>query len=176
MKNIIIILASIFLSINAYSQSQHTSKLQSNLKILKVDDSNYKYYGFNAKNNILNLYNLDNSLWKSITLNIPEDAFLDEILDVSTGKLNQNPDVEVVYTIYSETYSDDFEYVESEVYENYDLVIMNESGKELLSVNGGRSFQLIDDLHTGKTILVDVYNKSNFCTKRELLAYSDFSF
>ncbi|RLD49602.1 MAG: hypothetical protein DRI94_10830, partial [Bacteroidetes bacterium] len=126
------------------------------------DENNFKSYSFNSKNNTLSLFNLDNTLWKTVALNIPDDTFLDEILDISSDKINQNPDIEIVYTTYMETYSNVFDDVETIVYENYTLFIVNELGEEILKVDGGRTFNLIKDNKSGKVFLIDVYPDEEF--------------
>jgi len=176
MKNIIIIIATVLISVNSYSQIKLTNKLRSNLKIVKLNDSNFKYYNFISKTNTIQLFNLDKTLWKTVSVNIPKDVFLDEILHISSDKLNQNPDIEIVFTTFNESYSDVFEDSESITYDNYNLIIVNEAGKELFKVKGGKTFKIITDEIKGKTILVDVYDNSEFLPERKTYAYSGFSF
>ena len=162
MKNIIIITAAVLISINTYSQIKLTSKLQSNFKIVKINENTTKYYTVNFKNNTVNFFNLDETLWKTVKLVISEDVFLDKILHISTDKINKDGQVEIVYTTYKETYSDVFDNVESIVYENYNLVIINEEGDELLNVKGGISFNILNNSDASDIILINTVINDEF--------------
>ena len=165
MKNIILIIAAALISFTSYSQINLNNTLKSGVNITEISDGNYKYYTVDEKQNIVKFYNLDNTDWKTVKLNVPDDAWLDEVLHISTNKIDENEQIEIVYTTYYETYSDVFEDVESIVYENNNLIIINEEGEELLSIKGGNSFSIINDKKEGTKILIDIYNNNELFTE-----------
>ncbi|MCF6364822.1 MAG: hypothetical protein L3J35_01325 [Bacteroidales bacterium] len=174
MKNIIIIAAAVLISVTSYAQIKLSSKLNSNTKVVKIDENNYKSYNFNSKDNTVQIFNLDNTLWKTVTLNIPEDAFFDEILHISNSIINKDEQVEIVYTTYKETYSDVFDEVESIAYENYNLIIINEKGEELLNVKGGISFNILNKSDASDIIIINTLIKNEFDNIKKTLVYSIF--
>ena len=172
MKNIILIIAAVIISTTSYSQINLTNTLSAGKNITEISDGNYKYYTVNEKSKLLTIYNLDNSVFKTVKLTIPEDAFLDEILNISSNKINKNSDIEIAYSVYYETYLDVFEDVESIVYEHTDLIIIDENGKELLKVKEGKSIKFTEDLKTGNLTLISAYNIGNFYQSYKTYVYS----
>jgi len=162
MKKLAIIIVIAFISITGISQINYQGVVKSKSNLIKVNENSYKYYTVNKKDNTLQLFNLDNSLWKSIELSIPEEEWFDEILYISTTEFNPDSNVEIVFTTYMETYSNFFGDVETIVYDNYTLFIVNELGEEILKVDGGRTFDLIKDNESGKVFLIDVYTDEEF--------------
>lgn len=173
MKNIILIIAAVLISTISYSQINLENTFVAGQNLTEISDGDYKYFTVDEKDKLVTVYNLDNTVFKTVKLVIPEDAFLDEILNVLSSNINENSSIEIAYTIYYETSDDDFDYIESTVYEHTDLIIVDESGAELLKVKEGKSIKFLDNSESGNLILISAYNTDNFYQTYKTYVYSN---
>ena len=172
MKNIILIIAAVLISTISYSQANLQNTLTAGTNITEISDGNYKYYSVNEKDNSVSIYNPDNTLYKTVKLAVPQDAWLDEVLNVSANKINSNSDIEIVYTVYFKTYSDIFEDVETLVYEHTNLIVINEKGEKLLNVKEGKSFKTFNDAKQGNMFTINAYNVDEFYSSYKTFVYA----
>jgi len=170
MKNIILIIAAVLISTISYSQINLENTFVAGQNLTEISDGDYKYFTVNEKKQLVTVYNLDNTIFKTVKLAIPEDAFLDEILNVSSSKINENSNVEVAYTVYYETSDDEFDYIENTVYEHTDLIIIDESGAELLKVKEGKSIKFSGNSES--LMLISAYNNDNLYQTYKTYVYS----
>ena len=84
MKTIMLLFSlTLLISFQTYSQLEFEGIIKSKYKTVQLEDGELKYYHFNSKSKELKIYNLDNSIWKSINIPLEEDHFFDEILMIS---------------------------------------------------------------------------------------------
>lgn len=87
-----------------------------------------KFYIMDVGANQCRIYNLDNSLWKTIPLHIPANHYLYDIKNVSEGLFTSDNSLSLAYIYYN--------YNEAGQYYTYTTRIIRENGTELLSVPG----------------------------------------
>lgn len=100
----------------------------------KINATDYKLFLMDDVQNQCRIYNLDNSLYKTISLAIPTGMYLYDVRFVSQDLFDLNDKIELLYIYY--------EYVETNAttqtgYYNYFTKIVDEDGKVLLSQDGG---------------------------------------
>lgn len=89
MKTTLFLLSlTLMISFQTYSQLEFEGVIKSKYKTIQMEDGELKYYRFDTKNRELEIYNLDNSIWKSIQLPIEKGHFFDEILMMSQNAIN----------------------------------------------------------------------------------------
>jgi len=135
MKKIVILL--ILAAFNAHLSAQVTYLHSFNASATSVhlDIAGYKYYLMDEINNECRLYNTDFSLWKTISLNIPQGSYLYDIRYVSDNLFDNDPEVELVYITY--------EYDTTYFYYTYYLKLINENGSVMLDVPGGYFSEIV---------------------------------
>ena len=152
MKRILLLSFMMVLMMTSRSQImlEHTYPASASLTELSL--SGYKYYMMDATNNQCKLYNIDHSLWKTISLSVPSDMYLYDIKFVSETLFNTDSKVELAYIYYS--------YDTTYYYYTYYTKIINENGFEILSIPGAGYLDLKSTLVNGTKLLAYVYNYS----------------
>lgn len=103
---------------------EHTYPPNTECGLTKLAISGYKYYVVDSVDiNVLKLYNLDHTLWKSINLIIPSNYELHYIYNVSETLFNSDNLVEVAY-----------HYNKISGIETYGAAVTSEDGTALLTV------------------------------------------
>lgn len=162
----------LLISFQSYSQLEFEGVIKSNFKTIQLDDGEIKYYNFNNKSQEIKLYNLDNSLWKTIQLSLDKNHFFEEILMVSQKTINPDVNFEIVYTCLKYGIASIEENPES--YENkieFTLNIINESGQKILSVPNSQSFNLASSNGKNKLLIYKNIGRS-FLDDNETLVYA----
>ena len=120
--------------------------------ITKLENDGYKYYVIDGTNNSCLLYNTDNTLWKEISIAVPDNNFIAEISFVSQHLFNDNDDIEllVIFARYDSTGPFNH-YV-------YTTQVVDEAGNNLVTVDGG-GFAFIKKSDEDKAkLFVYIYN------------------
>jgi hypothetical protein len=99
---------------------------------LELEISGPKYFVFARSTHFAEFHNEDHSLWKVVSLPIPDDATYRSVDVVSETKIAVDPKLEVGYTYYV---------IPGSVYQN-DGLIVNEDGDVLLTLPGAVSLTL----------------------------------
>ena len=147
----------VFLSIAAvtYSQVEYEGTVNSIVKTTQFNDGVTRYYKLDSKQSQLVVYNLDNTIWKSIGLIVPENESVGKILLVSDRVFNNNNKLEIAYTTtWYELNSDNFEVAAAEIAQtHYTLFIIDEASSKILEVKGGYDFSVVEN-NGNKKLLV----------------------
>ncbi|MBL4561359.1 MAG: hypothetical protein JKX79_10290 [Labilibaculum sp.] len=170
--NILITILLLFMSTIGFTQIEYEGKIDSKYKSIKMDNGSIKYVKYDKKNQTIFIYNIDNSLWKSVKLPLPENHFLDEIKLISQITFNKDEKVELVYSC--------VEYLAPENYEdpsqsfvniNFTLNVITETGESLLKVDSSNEMEII---HTkGQTkMLIYKHVGESFNNNDETLIYN----
>lgn len=173
MKTHIIVLGlTLFLSGYLHAQLKYEGAIDSRYKTIQLDDGTFKYVKYNQKEQKVLIYNLDNSLWRTIKLPLPKFHLLDEIKHISQHTFNKDDKVELVYSCVVYNISDNVETSETEDFKvNFTLNIINESGEEILKVNDSNEMEIIES-HGQKKLLIYKHVGKHFFEKDETLIYS----
>jgi len=145
-KVVILIPIFIFFSTLLYSQIEYEGTLNSMVKTIQLNDGVIRYYTVDSKKNVLTIFNLDKSVWKSIGLTVPKGEIIDEIKLISQDVFNDNPQVEIAYTtVWYDLNDDRYEAGDGEIAPpNYNFFLIDETGNKLLEVDGGNEFKIME--------------------------------
>lgn len=94
-----------------------------------IDGEGYKFYEMDTDNNQCLIYNLDHSLYETISLEVPDGQYLYDLKYVTNHLFDQDDGLEVCYTYY--------EYNDEEQYSTYTTRVINADGSVMLHVPGG---------------------------------------
>jgi len=152
MKKTILLIVFLTLLKVSYSQItlEHTYPASATLTELSV--SGYKYYLMDVPNHQCRLYNTDHSLWKTISLTVPDGMYLYNVQYVSDTLFNKDNKVELAYTYYS--------YDTTLLYYTYYTSVIDEDGIELLAIPGCSYVNVINTSTNGTKMFAYVYDYS----------------
>lgn len=128
---------------NTYSESANICYLESKGQV---------YFSMDVINKQCHIYNMDHSLYKSISLPTPEGYYLADIQYVSENLFNNDQLVELVY-IYSKYVPTTGSY-----YYTFETKLINENGNVLETFPGAGLTSVIETIENGKKFLVYEYN------------------
>lgn len=172
MKTIMLILSlALFISFQSYSQLEFEGVINSTFKTIQLENGEMKYYNFNTKSQEIKLYNLDNSLWKTIQLSIDKNHFFEELLMVSQNIINPDANYEIVYTCLE--YGDFSIEKGPDSWENkieFTLNIIDESGQKILSIRNSQSFNITSSNGKNKLLIYKNIGRG-FLDDNETLVY-----
>lgn len=161
-----------FLTINTNAQLKYEGTIDSKYETIQLDDGIFKYLKYNQDEKKVLLYNLDNSLWRTINLPLPSNHFLDEIMNISIHTFNHDDNVELIYSSVVYYISDNLENPDEDfVQEEFTLNIINEMGKSILKVPGSNEMEIIDS-EGKKTLLIYKNGDKSYNEKNETIIYS----
>jgi hypothetical protein len=129
MKKLILLLTMAAIYANLSAQVTYLHSFNASATSVHLNIAGYKYYLMDEINNECRFYNTDFSLWKTISLNIPQGSYLYDIRHVSDNLFDNDSEVELVYITY--------EYDTTYYYYTYYLKLINENGSVMLDVPGG---------------------------------------
>lgn len=127
LNNLLLLLAA-----TGYTQVtlEHTYNYSASL--VKFETFGYKYYLMDVPGAQCRIYNLDHSLYKTISCNVPADSYLADVKCLSEKQFDNDEGVELVYTWYKYIPTTDSYYYE------YGSSIINEDGSPLVTIPGAR--------------------------------------
>lgn len=156
----------------SFSQLELEGVINSKFKTIQLEDGEIKYYNFDSKTSELKIYDLDNSLWKSINISLEHNHFFEEILMISQNTINPDKGIEIAYTCLKYNYNPIEEDPESEANAvQFTLNIIDESGEKLLSVRNSHQLKLTTTNGKSKLLLFKNGGKS-FRDESEILVYA----
>ncbi len=169
MKTKIFIIALLLFSSICKSQitlehSYLTTSSTTYLNIINLSNSGYKYYLLDNANHTLKFYNLNHTLWKTITLTIPSGYTSLSVGNISETLFNADALIELSYSYYK--------YIATPVpHLDCQAKIINENGTVLLTIpnaigayaqstgaNGWKLIVTMDSVNTTGVASYDVYS------------------
>lgn len=154
------------------AQLNFTGKFDPRLKTIQLDDGNYKFYRYDKLEKTVLLRNLDNTVWKSIKLPIPEDHLLSKIHQISVNLFNSDDKIEIVYSsLVYHPRKDPEDPLEGEVEKEITLNIINENGHKILEIKNSNDFEILDT-NQGKKLLIYKHQGNKRKDKPETLVYT----
>lgn len=142
---ILISLIFLFLSSLGYAQINYEGTVDSKYKTVQLENGHSKYLKYNKELQKVLIYNLDNTLWKTVKLPLPEHHVLDEIKHISQYTFNKDELVEIVYSCVEYTPNPGYE-DPNEPFVNieFTLNIINEKGEHILKVRDSNEMEIIN--------------------------------
>jgi hypothetical protein len=134
------------------AQITHENTYSVSTSICNLEKSGDKYFTMDVANKQCKIYNMDHSLYRTITLVVPAEYYLSNLQHVSEHLFNQDDLIEFVY-IYSK-----YNQTETSYYYSYETIVINELGTELLKVTGAGHTEILNTDDNGKKLLVYVYD------------------
>jgi len=131
MKKILIFL---FLVISVATQAQITldKKYDFSASVVNLETEGYKYYLMDVPNEQCRIYNMDHSIYKTISCNVPNGYYLSDIKLVSQNLFDTDSGIEILFTYYKYVATTD------SYYYIYGTRIANENGNVILTIDGSR--------------------------------------
>lgn len=168
----IIVAAALFFSTNVMAQLKLEGKADFKYKTIQLDNGTHKYLNYNQKEQSVLIYNLDNTVWRTITLPLPKNHYLDEIKHISQYIFNKDGLLELIYTCAELEFDDNYENAEHEYDQvNFTLNVINEAGQQLLKIPNSNSMELIIS-DTERKLLIYKHIEKHFKGKYETLVYT----
>lgn len=128
MKKLIasILFVYIFSMLNA--QVTLEKKYDYSTSVVEFETLGFKYYLMDVPTGQCRIYNLDNSLFKTINCNVPAGFYLYDIKFLSENLFDSDAGIELLCTFYK--YNETLQYYE------YDSKIINEDGSQVVFIDG----------------------------------------
>lgn len=173
MKTIILLLVGLPLIVStAFSQLIQESVLNGKYKTLHVDNGEVKYIKYSKKEKTVFIYNLDNTIWKTVKLPLPKGHLLDEIKLISLTTFNKDTLLEMMYSCvvyeFSTEYENPDDYTENV---SFTLNIINEKCEVLLKVPDSNSAEIIESNGVQK-LFVYKHIGEGFDGQDQIIVYS----
>jgi hypothetical protein len=136
--------------LQAQPQLEHSYSISTS--ICSLEEAGDKYFSMDVNGKKCDIYNLDHTLFRSVSLTVPPDHYLYNIQFVSQHLFNQDDLIEFVY-IYSKYNPTEYSY-----YYTYETVVINENGTEILKIPGAGHSELVETEEGKRKFLVYVYD------------------
>lgn len=164
MKNIFILLILTFFTLGSAAQITLENTYQGSASLTNLTVSGNKYFLMDATNRQCILYNMDHSIWKTISLAVPANTYLYDIKLVSDKLFNSDDNVELAYICYS--------YDTTLYYYTYYLNIVDETGNNLLSLPGCGYLELKTTTGKSSKMMAYIYDFSVYPSTVSTAVYS----
>ena len=172
MKALVISLGLVLLMTTGFSQFVQENVIDSKYKVLQLDNGEAKYIKYKEKEKVLNIINLDHSIWKTVELPLPKGHFLDEVRLISINIFNEDDYVEILYTSVVYNYSYNYENLpDDEDFLTYTLNIINEKGVVLLKEEKINDYAIIES-NGSKKLFVYKNPDKEFNKKTQTVVYA----
>lgn len=136
------------------AQPVFEKKYNESANIILLESIGEVYYSMDVINKQCNIYNMDHSLYKSISIPTLPDYYLSNVQYVSEKLFNDDNLVELVYS-YTK-----FVPTETSYYYTYETILINENGTILLTIPGAGHSDVIETPDHGKKFLLYEYDYS----------------
>jgi len=172
MKPLKLLLGFMFIVSTSFAQLVQDEVVEGKFRTFQLDNGEVKYLKYDKKAEVINIYNLDHSVWKSVKLPLPKGHLLDEIKLISTKTFNTNESVEIMYSCVEF----DIEYFDIDVpiddyYIHFTLNIIDENGNSLLKVEDSNDYEIIES-NGNKKLLVYKHLSKGYRKDTQTLVYS----
>ncbi len=126
-----LISTSLFLGLFIVLNAQVTldKKYEYSTSVVKFETLGYKYFLMDVPAGQCRLYNIDHSLYKTISCNVPGGFYLADIKFLSEKLFDSDSGIELLCTYYS--------YNSAKAYYDYDSKIINDDGSQITFIDGG---------------------------------------
>ncbi len=159
MKQILSTLILMFSIAVVYGQITLQKTYNYSTAVVKLETLGYKYYLMDVPASQVRIYNMDHSVFKTISCSVPNGYYLADIKYVSENLFNSDSQIELVYIYYK------YVPTSSSYYYIYGAKVINESGSDLLSIDGARYINVNKTGETEYKLFAYCYDYSIFPEK-----------
>jgi hypothetical protein len=173
MKALIMSIGLLFLASTGYSQMVKDEVIEGRFRTFQLENGEAKYLKYDKKAEIINIYNLDHTVWKTVKLPLPKGHLLDEIKLVSTSTFNTDEAVEILYSCVVYDYID-IEMglaVDMDEYFHFTLNLINEKGDLLLKEENSNDYEIIES-NGKRKLMIYKHVSEGFTTNSQTVVYS----
>jgi len=173
MKALIMSIGLLFLASTGYSQLVKDEVIEGRFRTFQLEDGEAKYLKYDKKAEIINIYNLDHTVWKTLKLPLPKGHLLDEIKLVSTRTFNTDEAVEILYSCVVYDYAN-FDFQQTHIddeFIHFTLNLINEKGDLLLKEENSNDYEIIES-NGKKKLMIYKHVSEGFTTKSQTVVYS----
>jgi hypothetical protein len=124
------------------------------LTVSKINDTEYKYYLMDVVKSECRIYNLDHTLWKTISISLPADYYLYDVKFVTQNLFNSDSNIELWFSAYN------WVTVGSDGYYRYISKVIDEKGNALASIANGAIASLVKTGEEQYKMTVYAYDNS----------------
>lgn len=128
MKKTVILLTAIFMATGLMAQVTLDHTYNYSATVVKFETLGYKYYLMDVPRSECRIYNMDHSLYKTISCSTPSGCYLFDIKFLSEKTFDNDAGIELLYSYYK--------YYSGGDYYDYDSRIINEDGSEIVFIDG----------------------------------------
>lgn len=128
MKNTISLMIAIFWFSGTMAQVTLEHTYNYSATVVKLETLGYKYYLMDVPREECRIYNLDHSVYKTISCTAPANCYLFDIKFLSEKLFDADAGIELLYSYY--------QYYSGGDYYDYDSRIINEDGSEIVFIDG----------------------------------------
>ncbi|WP_421917887.1 hypothetical protein [Marinifilum sp.] len=162
----------LILNIDGISQIKLEGTVNSKYKSIQMDDGTFRYAKYNGEKEAIYIYNLDNTIWRTINLPLPKNHHLDEVKLISQKVFNKDDLVEIVYSCVEHTVPDNYEDPTVDFGQvKFTLNIINEMGESLLRVEDSNEMEIVKS-KGGTKLLVYKHIGESFSGEDQTLIYN----
>ncbi len=130
MKQILSTLILVFSIVALYGQITLQKTYNYSTSVIKLETQGYKYYLMDVPASQCRIYNMDHSLFKTISCSVPSGYYLFDLKYISEKMFNADAQIELLYTYYKYVTSGNTGYYV------YGSKIASESGSTLTTIDG----------------------------------------
>ncbi len=168
----VLITGLILIAMSSFSQLKQEKILNGKYKTLQLDNGEIKYIKYNKKEKTVFIYNIDNSVWKTIKLPLPKGHLLDEIKMISQTTFNNDKLIEIMYSCVVYDFSQNFEDTDDVTDKiSFTLNLINEKGEVLLKVADSNNMEILES-NGVKKLFVYKHIGQDFNTQDQTIVYS----
>jgi len=128
MKNTISLMITLFWFSTTMAQVSLEHTYNYSATVVKFETLGYKYYLMDVPRAECRIYNMDHSLYKTISCTTPSGCYLFDIKFLSEKTFDNDAGIELLYSYYK--------YYSGSDYYDYDSRIINEDGSEIMFIDG----------------------------------------
>lgn len=120
----------------------------------RINEAEYKYYLMDVTKSECRIYNLDHTLYKTISISLPNDYYLQDIRFVTQNLFNTDSSIELWYSAYN------WVPVGNDGYYRYISKVINDKGNVLAYIDGGLYAYIIKSADDQFKLSVYAYDNS----------------
>ncbi|MFC2112251.1 T9SS type A sorting domain-containing protein [Bacteroidota bacterium] len=158
------LLLAVGMAVHAQPSLEHTYPVS--VSVCNLEKSGIKYFSMDVTAQQCQIFNIDHTLHKFVSLTVPADYYLYNIQHVSQHLFNQDDLIEFVY-IYSK-----YNATETSYYYSYETVVINESGTVIETIPGAGHTEIKVAEDSSRKFLVYVYDFFQIPATTQTMVYS----
>lgn len=153
-----------------YAQILHEGELDGNLKLLQFCDGSVKFYKVDSHEKSLLIFNMNNSLWRSIDLPIVKNHLIDEIKFIIGTSQEDETYFNILFTSYSPNSYSTEEVSDLFSTQGFLLNVIDDNGNVILKIPEAIDYEILAVNGKNKLLVYNIVRKGHE-TKSQLDVY-----